>query len=165
MKRIGVLSDTHLARDAAKLPARMLEEFAGAACIVHAGDLTCSDVIDRLERIAPVWSVFGNMDPPELASGLAARAILALDQVTIGITHGHLGGGATTPLRALNTFADRRDVGLVVFGHSHEPYLRRHGDILLFNPGSAVQPRRQPRPSYGILTIDGDQVTAVHRFL
>ena len=165
MKRIGVVSDTHLARDAAKLPARMLEEFAGVACILHAGDVTCGDVIDRLAQIAPVHCVFGNMDPPELSGMLPSRTLLTVDQVTIGITHGHLGSGATTPLRALNCFADRPEVGLVVFGHSHEPYLRRHGNALLFNPGSAIQPRRQPRSSYGMVTIDGDQVTAVHRFL
>ncbi len=165
MKRVGVLSDTHLAKDATKLPTRMLEEFAGVDCILHAGDLTGRDVIDRLEGIAPLWCVYGNMDPPELAGAIPARTVLTVDNVTIGVTHGHLGSGSTTPLRALNCFADRPDVRLVVFGHSHEPYLRRHGAVLLFNPGSAIQPRRQPRPSYGMLTVDGDQVTAVHRFL
>jgi predicted phosphodiesterase len=30
----------------------------------------------------------------------------------------------------------------------------------LFNPGSPTQPRQQPRPSYGMLEIDGDQVSA-----
>ncbi len=42
----------------------------------------------------------------------------------------------------------------VVFGHSHEPYNQVENGVLLFNPGSPTERRRQPRPSYGLLTIE-----------
>jgi len=46
----------------------------------------------------------------------------------------------------------------VVFGHSHEPYNNVQRGVLLFNPGSPTERRRQPRPSYGFLTIENGLV-------
>ncbi|WP_331436798.1 metallophosphoesterase family protein [Gordoniibacillus kamchatkensis] len=40
-----------------------------------------------------------------------------------------------------------------MFGHSHIPELRTVGRTLLLNPGSPTDKRRQPRYSYGIMTI------------
>ena len=44
------------------------------------------------------------------------------------------------------------DAEVVVFGHSHEPVDEAGEDgQRLFNPGSAVQRRRQPRRTVGVL--------------
>ena len=49
---------------------------------------------------------------------------------------------------------------VVVFGHSHEPVdAPGDGGQRLFNPGSAVQRRRQPRRTMGWLTLADGQVT------
>jgi uncharacterized protein len=52
---------------------------------------------------------------------------------------------------------------VVVFGHSHEPWCAE-GDPgqLLFNPGSAVQRRRQPHHTMGVLELGGGQVLGHH---
>jgi predicted phosphodiesterase len=43
-----------------------------------------------------------------------------------------------------------------VFGHSHAPVDEWHDGQLLFNPGSAVDRRRQPVCTYGVLDlVDG----------
>ena len=48
---------------------------------------------------------------------------------------------------------------VVVFGHSHEPVDTVSEDgQLLFNPGSAVQRRRQPHRTMGVLELGGGQV-------
>ena len=54
---------------------------------------------------------------------------------------------------------------VVVFGHSHEPWAAE-GDPgqLLFNPGSAVQRRRQPRHTMGVLELGGGRVVG-HRIV
>ena len=165
MQRLGVVSDTHLTSARAALPDPLLEALAGVDGILHAGDLVCQAVLDRLQAIAPVWSVHGNVDPSDLQWRLPDRLVLTVEEVTIGITHGHLGKGESTPARALSYFAAGPRVNLIVFGHSHEPYNRRHGGVLLFNPGSPTQPRRQPRPSYGMLEIEGDRLRAALHYL
>ena len=55
--KIGILSDTHgLLRDEVK------EGLAGVDHIIHAGDIDTPEVIDALERIAPLTVVRGNAD-------------------------------------------------------------------------------------------------------
>ncbi|HVC81630.1 MAG TPA: metallophosphoesterase family protein [Chloroflexota bacterium] len=165
MKQLGVLSDTHLRSERVEIPDALLDAFAGVDGILHAGDLICPEVLDRLRTIAPVWSVYGNMDPPTLQHMLSRTLIIPVEDLAIGLTHGHIGSGASTPARALACFADHPDIRVVVFGHSHEPYNQERGPVRLFNPGSPTQPRQQPRPSYGMLEIDGDQVSATLYYL
>jgi len=165
MKRLGVLSDTHIRSDKGAIPEALLDAFAGVDGILHAGDLICPEVLDRLRTIAPVWAVYGNMDPPSLQHTLSRTVIIPVEELAIGLTHGHIGSETSTPARARATFADHPEVRVVVFGHSHEPYNQERGQVLLFNPGSPTQPRQQPRPSYGVLEIDGDRVSARLEYL
>jgi predicted phosphodiesterase len=48
---------------------------------------------------------------------------------------------------------------VVVFGHSHEPVDAEGVEgQRLFNPGSAVQRRRQPRRTVGVLELGGGRI-------
>jgi len=45
---------------------------------------------------------------------------------------------------------------VVVFGHSHIPVNEWHDGLLLFNPGSPTDRRRQPKHTMGLLRlVDG----------
>ena len=156
--RVGVISDTHIDGRRRVIPAAVWEAFAGVDCILHAGDIARQDVLDELAALAPVDAVYGNVDPPELVSTLKAALVLDLDGARIGLTHGHLGRGRTTPQCALSLFTGVEGLRAVVFGHSHEPYNQAQRGVLLFNPGSATERRRQPRPSYGFLTMENGLV-------
>jgi putative phosphoesterase len=61
--KIGVVSDTHGFFDA-----RLEELLADVELILHAGDVGNLEVLDELERIAPVRAVKGNVD--SLLAGL-----------------------------------------------------------------------------------------------
>ncbi len=157
--RVGVISDTHIAEVGSRrvIPPAVLEAFRAVDLILHAGDATCRVVLEQLALLAPVQAVAGNVDAPELAYELPTARLLRLGGVSIGLTHGHLGDGHSTPQRALRRFANVPDLRAVVFGHSHEPcneaHHGPHSDVLLFNPGSPTERRRQPRPSFGLLTV------------
>ena len=78
----------------------------------------------------------------------------------IGLTHGDLGLGGTTPERARGAFASEA-VAAVLFGHSHAPLVERvAGGPLLVNPGSPTDKRAQPRYSWALVEIDGGAVRA-----
>lgn len=163
---VGVVSDTHLydrpsGRD---LPPTLLDELAKArvGLILHAGDIFAPWVLDRLSAIAPVLAVTGNGDAAAMRLALPRSRVVTVGPHRLGLVHGHEGRGATTPLRALNTFlttgeepAGELPVSCVVFGHSHQPLSRLHqpGGILLFNPGSPTDKRAQPYHSFGLLRI------------
>ena len=163
--RIAVVADTHLPRFGRALPAALVRGIAEARVdrILHAGDWTQPMALELLERLAPVDGVAGNNDGPELHERFGTRRVLELDGVRIGLTHGHLGPGATTPARAQRAFGDEPagSLGAIVFGHSHIPLIERRPDgTWLVNPGSPTDRRRQPRYSWALLTIDGGSVTA-----
>lgn len=158
--KIGVLSDTHL-RAGQSLPLFVWDHLQGVDLILHAGDILSSYVISDLEAIAPVRAVRGNCDGWEVAH-LPGSDIIEIEKIRIGLVHGYSGSG-TTPDRALKTFAQDR-VNAVVFGHSHIPLLEWRGDILLFNPGSPTDKRREPRYSMGLMEISQGLLKAEHLF-
>ena len=48
-----------------------------------------------------------------------------------------------------------RKVDIVMFGHTHRPYLKKFGDITVLNPGSLAFPRQEGRKgSFMILEMD-----------
>ena len=152
--RLGVIADTH----GRPLPAEVRSIFQGVERILHAGDLGSLAVLDELATIAPVEAVAGNIDPPEVVSRLGRRKVITVAGVRIGLVHGDEGTARTTVERARHSFPPG-EVAVIVFGHSHQPRIDWIGDLLLFNPGSATEPRLQPQPSVGILTL-GERIGA-----
>jgi putative phosphoesterase len=161
LKRIGVLSDTHIPNRAKELPLALLKAFENVDHIIHAGDVAILDVILQLEKLAPVTAVAGNIDPPELRGILREKNIEQFGSFHIGVFHGH-GSKGNTVSRALDCFHND-EVDCIIFGHSHIPYMAYHDHILLFNPGSPTDKRRNERYSFGIIEIDGT-LTANHVF-
>jgi uncharacterized protein len=122
--------------------------------VLHAGDVVTGDLLDALRRRRPVHAVLGNNDAA-LVGALPDRLELELAGVRIAMVHD---SGARTgrERRVHRWFPDAR---LVVFGHSHEPVDVEGVDgQRLFNPGSAVQRRRQPRRTVGRLELAAGRV-------
>ncbi len=156
---IGVLSDTHIPKRAKELPQIVLETFKDVDHIIHAGDIICLDVLSQLEALAPVTAVAGNVDPPEIKDLLGEKKTLPLGGFRIGVIHGH-GSRGSTASRALAGFQNEA-ADCIVFGHSHIPYCRYHGPVLMFNPGSPTDKRRNSHFSFGIIEL-GATLKAKH---
>jgi hypothetical protein len=161
--RIIVVSDTHMPRMAKKLPVRLVQELRNADVILHAGDWTDIAVWHQLCTFAPVVGVAGNNDGDELVSLLGYRKIIRLGDCHIGLVHGHGPSGRhKTEDQAMAEFA-HDSVEAIVFGHSHVPVSRKTDNgVLLFNPGSPTDKRRQSRYSFGVLEIEGRSLRARH---
>jgi putative phosphoesterase len=139
MKRIAVISDTHIPKAAADIPEGMYDvEMA---------------FLKKLERIAPTYAVFGNMDMPEVRAALPQKDTITLDGFKIGLMHGY--GSPAKLVDIVGKQFSRVDV--IVFGHSHLPYCETVKKTLFFNPGSPTDRIFAPYTSYGILEL-GDTV-------
>jgi putative phosphoesterase len=164
--RIAAVSDTHLPKFGRALP-RALVDGIGVAridLIVHLGDFTEPFAPGLFEAIAPFDGVAGNNDGPELVARFGRRKVLELDGVLVGLTHGDLGLGSTTPQRARGAFASE-PVAAVLFGHSHAPLVEQApGGPLLVNPGSPTDKRAQPRYSWALVEVAAGTVRAELRF-
>ncbi len=148
---IGVISDTHIPHFK-KLPEAVWEHFAGVELIIHAGDLSVLSVIAELETIAPVVAVQGNVEEDEVIRKLPIKREIAVGYCRIGIVH-ILGDASSRVRMARQEFPNAQ---CVVFGHSHIPYNQEHDGLLLFNPGSATDRRRQLKCSIGLLHVDDE---------
>lgn len=146
---IGVLSDTHIPKRGKELPKEVIEGFQGVDLILHAGDIADESVLLELEKIAPVFAVHGNVDPPELREKLPLKRIIEYKQFRIGLIHGY-GDKGTTLGRVMEAF-EGEELNAIVFGHSHQPYNERLNGMLIFNPGSPLDKRYEVFYSYGLL--------------
>lgn len=154
--RIGVISDTHIPRRATRVPDAALRLFEDVELILHAGDLSSLAVVDQLAAYAPVEAVQGNIELPEVAAALPIKRELVIGGCVIGLVH-ILGDRVHYARNARAEFLSAR---IVVFGHSHIPYAEDRDGLLLLNPGSATDRRRQPACTAAILTVTDGQPSA-----
>src|SRR5207245_5103092 len=79
---LGVLPDTHgLARPEA------LAALAGVERIVHAGDIGSRDVLEALERVAPVTAVRGNNDRGDWAKKIPETEVVEVGGGSLYLLH------------------------------------------------------------------------------
>jgi putative phosphoesterase len=161
LHRIGVISDTHLPQRGPRVPDAALRHFADVELIVHAGDHSTRAALDQLGAYAPLEAVQGNVEDEEIRAMLPIKREIEVGGCRIGIVH-ILGEHAHYVRNARREFATAR---VVIFGHSHSPYLEDRGGLLLLNPGSATDRRRQPHCSIALLTITDGQPSAEIIFL
>ena len=139
---IGLISDTHIPDRARIIPQNVIDAFSDVDLILHAGDLTSLDVVEELEKIAPVMAVQGSMDRVN-GINLPKAKTLEVEGVKIGIVHGEVYPRADT--QQLVYLAKQLDVDILVSGHSHQPKIEQTDGVLLINPGSPIVPRLADR--------------------
>lgn len=160
MKKIGIISDTHGYWDD-----RYAFYFHDCNLILHAGDIGSPVIADRLEEIAPLKAVYGNIDGPEIRGRFPEIELFCIEEVEVMMTHiGGYPGKYEKKVREM--LADRMGVspiGLFISGHSHilkvVPDPKFH--LLHINPGAAGLQGWQSVRTLVILSIDGSQMKNV----
>jgi len=147
--RIGVISDTHIPSRATRIPDSVLKHFENVELILHAGDHSTLAAIRQLEAYSPVIAVQGNVEYPEIISAVPVKREIEVGGVAVGLIH-ILGEKAHYAQTARREFPSAR---VVVFGHSHIPYLTDEDGLMLLNPGSATDRRFQPACTIALLEI------------
>jgi uncharacterized protein len=129
--------------------------------ILHAGDIGDLAVIDRLERLAPVFAVRGNIDTRAALPDILTLDLIGADrQLRIFLTHIAVHGPRLRTEVARMARAER--ASLVVCGHSHVPFIAQDRDLAVFNPGS-IGPRRFHLPIvFGTIAITPAGVKLAH---
>lgn len=161
MKKIVIVSDTHIPFRAKKLPQPLIDACREADFIIHAGDWQTLDVYHELAAYAEIDGVTGNVDPWDVLEKFGRKKIFSFGELKIGVVHGD-SDRKPTEQQALDTFSND-DVDIIVFGHSHAPVMREVDGVTLFNPGSPTDKRRQAQYSFGLLEI-GDAWELKHVF-
>lgn len=147
--RIGVISDTHGARERA-LDA--VKRMGPVEMLLHAGDhyVDAEFLAGRLPF--PVYGVRGNCD----LTG-PAEQIVDAGGIRFLVIHGHQ-YSVKRNLDGLIYRAMEVEAQVVIFGHTHHPEEEWADGILLFNPGSISRPRGFAAVStFGTITVEDGQ--------
>lgn len=121
--------------------------------LIHLGDL--EDDEHYIEAIAewPVHMISGNND---FFSRLPDEKEIQIGKYKVFMTHGH-GYYVSVNMRRLQDAAKTRGVDIVLFGHTHKPYIDVEGDLKVINPGSLSYPRQEGRrASYVVMDINAN---------
>lgn len=147
--KIGIISDTHFMNpDNCEVPQWIREAFAGAAMIVHAGDVERPEFLNELSAIAPVYAVRGNCDH----SGFDTPSTRSIEIGCGFLTVAHRADVARQALLPASR--------VMVYGHTHIPLINEEENLLVVNPGSPTLPRGGLPPSVAILQISGTNLKA-----
>lgn len=138
--KIGIISDTHNL-----LRPEILQHLAGCSAILHAGDVSRRELLDELQKIAPVYAVCGNNDK-DLEKQLPETRQESLYGIRFFMIHNKAKLKGKIP-----------DADIVVYGHSHRYEEAEKDGRVWLNPGSCG-PRRFSLPvTMAVLEIGGPQ--------
>ncbi|HHO75273.1 MAG TPA: metallophosphoesterase [Deltaproteobacteria bacterium] len=155
MKKLGVISDTHL-RDSNELTETIAQTyFHDADLIIHAGDMVTLDLLNCFNSLGRnVVGVCGNMDLPDVQNACPVSRTITVEDLRIGVIHGWGSpDGIRNRIRA--TF---KDIDIIIYGHTHQAYAAYEAGIYFFNPGSPTDSRFTSANSIGIIRINGQNM-------
>lgn len=158
MKRVLVVSDTHIPVAASTLPSQILKEAEQSDLCLHAGDLIDYGVFTQLSKLTNVYAVCGNMDTEEVRRKLPPQQIVEIEGIKIALIHGR--GAPYDLINLVNRIFQKEiaNIDIFIFGHSHQPLDKVLKGKIYFNPGSPTDKIFAPYNSYGILEIENNKV-------
>lgn len=150
MVRIGILSDTHSHWDD-----RYTLHFAECDEIWHAGDMGDISIAERLENIATLRAVSGNVDHGQVRRKYPELDIFEIEGVKVLLTH--IGGYPGKWAPGMKKLLKENGIKLMVDGHSHilKIMYDHELEVLHINPGAAGVQGWQKQRTLVRLTIDG----------
>lgn len=154
--KLGIVADTHNYVDPL-----LFEIFRGADAVLHAGDIESAEVLEKLEKIAPVYAVAGNRDLEQLKKALPWIRAVEFGKIKIAITHQVLPINFPSILPTKKNWTEEFGVDgarVLVFGHTHEPANQWIGNLLYFNPGFAGPMGEEPLRTAGVLFLNGEEI-------
>lgn len=142
--KIGVISDTH-----GLLRPEVCAALSGCDMIIHGGDINRSEIIEELERIAPLYVVRGNNDK-EWAEHLPASLTFTIEDCKFFLIHNKKEvRGKPEALKGID---------VVVYGHSHKYAQDMIDGRLWLNPGSCGKRRFDQAITFAIMDVDGKDI-------
>ncbi|MEA3224275.1 MAG: metallophosphoesterase [Thermodesulfobacteriota bacterium] len=155
MKKIGVISDTHLKKPSDLIKEIVSKYFSDVDLIIHAGDMVRLCVLDIFyETGKDIVAVSGNMDYPEVSDRFPLKQSIEIEAVRIGIIHGWADPhGMRARIRK-----EFNDVDAIIYGHTHQAFSGTEDGVFFFNPGSPTDNRFTKDNSIGIIEINDKEI-------
>ena len=148
--KILIVSDTHGRHSAFD---KALKEAGKIDALVHLGDTEGGE--DYIEAVCgcPAYVLAGNND--FFYDNLREMEVVFGTKKAF-MTHGHYYYVSLGPERIIEE-GKMRNADIVMFGHTHKPFLEMIDGMIVLNPGSLSYPRQEGRKgSYIMMEIEPD---------
>ena len=148
--KILIVSDTHGRHSAFD---KALKEAGKIDALVHLGDTEGGE--DYIEAVCgcPAYVLAGNND---FFSDNLREMEVVFGTKRAFMTHGHYYYVSLGPERIIEE-GKMRNADIVMFGHTHKPFLEMIDGMIVLNPGSLSYPRQEGRKgSYIMMEIEPD---------
>ena len=153
--RIVVMSDSHGRIERIK---KVIEEQPKAELFIFLGDGT-RDFHAAMRGVPKEdWCGCGNCD---FGSSDEYQLISYVKDIQFYCTHGHQ-WNVKHSLEELIQEAKKKEVKVLLYGHTHEAYYEYRDGVHIFNPGSLGSPRGPFYPTYGVIDIQGKNIVCSH---
>ena len=146
--KVLIVSDSHRRNENLM---KVLEKEKPLDLVIHCGDAEGSEGEIIAACGCPLYIVAGNND---YFSNLNNEAFFEIEGYKVMLTHGHH-YYVSMGVERLADEARAQEVDIVMFGHTHRPFLEIMDDLTILNPGSISYPRQAGSiPTYMIMYID-----------
>ena len=151
MTQIGILSDTHSTWDD-----RFRQYFDKCDEIWHAGDIGDYSVLTKLQEVAPVRAVCGNIDGGAIRMDCPEQLFFEVEGTSILMRH--IVGRPSRYARGIPTLLRQFRPTILIGGHSHILHVKYDPiyQTLFINPGAAGTYGQQTVRTLIRLTIEGN---------
>ena len=140
---------------------RILDQAGAVDMFIHLGDVEGGE--EYLDAVVDCEKhmVKGNND---FFSDLPKEEEFSIGKYKIFITHGH-GYYVSVDPENIKEEGKARNADIVMFGHTHRPYLDQGKEITVLNPGSVSYPRQEGRKgSYMIMELNENEKPCFHQY-
>ena len=150
--KILIVSDTHGRHSAFD---KALKEAGKIDALVHLGDTEGGE--DYIEAVCgcPAYVLAGNND---FFSDNLREMEVVFGTKKAFMTHGHYYYVSLGPERIIEE-GKMRNADIVMFGHTHKPFLEMIDGMIVLNPGSLSYPRQEGRKGSYIMTVSYTHLT------
>lgn len=146
--RILVISDSHGRNDDV---AGVIKQVGSIDMLIHCGDVERGDNYIRSLVDCPVHMVAGNND---YNLDLPPKDIFQIEDYKVMVVHGHT-YHVYRDVRYLRQYAIDNHIDIVMFGHTHKPFIEIGEEVTILNPGSLSYPRQADhKPTFLLMEID-----------
>ena len=148
--KILIVSDTHRSDDNLE---QVIKDTKPLDMLIHLGDAEGSEYLIS-EWVNPECQLAMVMGNNDFFSDLDRELEIEIGQYRALLTHGHY-YNVSLGVEGLRREALDRGCNMVMYGHTHRPYLEKTKDLIILNPGSLSYPRQEGRKcSYMMMEID-----------
>ena len=129
--QIGLLSDTH-----SHIDKKVLDFFKDCDEVWHAGDIGDISVLDTLESVAKIRTVYGNIDNHDIRLSCPEFQIFSIENYKVVMTH--IGGYPNKYAPKIKALLQKESPNLFISGHSHilKVINDKKLNLLHVNPGA-----------------------------